>query len=396
MNLNNTGPVAATPLIRAEIDLDALAANVRELRRVTRAAARLLVAVKANAYGHGLIDVACRALECGADALGVARLPEALGLRAAGIAAPVLIFGYTPPADVGDLLRHDLIQTVYSPATARAYAERIGADSPRLKVHLKVDTGMGRLGILPDARRYVAPGMEISGSAVREVLDIAGCKRLMLEGIFTHFASADSADKSFAQEQFEIFLAFLDRLKRAGLEFKVRHAANSGAIIDMPHTHLDMVRAGVSLYGMYPSEEVDKSKIDLVPVMALKARIVHLKKVPAGFPVSYGMTHTTASPTTIATIPVGYADGFNRRLSNRGRMLVRGQAAPIVGRVCMDLTMIDVGHIPGVAMEDEVVILGRQKNAVITAEEIAELLGTINYEITSAITARVPRIYLKS
>ncbi|MFZ0134718.1 MAG: alanine racemase [Desulfobacterales bacterium] len=388
--------MAATPLIWAEIDLDALAANVRELRRVTRPEARLLVAVKANAYGHGLVEVARRALECGADALGVARLSEALTLRAAGIEAPVLILGYTPPADVGELLRHDLIQTVYAPATAKAYAQGIKSGDPRLRVHLKVDTGMGRLGILPAARRYAAPGMDISGNAVREVLDIAGLKELDLEGIFTHFASADSADKRFAREQFDIFMAFLDRLKRAGLEFEVRHAANSGAIIDLPHTHLDMVRAGVSLYGMYPSAEVDRRRIDLAPVMALKARIVHLKKVPAGFPVSYGMTHTTVSPTIIATIPVGYADGFNRRLSNRGRMLVRGQAAPIVGRVCMDLTMLDVGHIPGVAMEDEVVILGRQKNAAITAEDIADLLSTINYEITSAITARVPRIYLKS
>jgi alanine racemase len=188
----------------------------------------------------------------------------------------------------------------------------------------------------------------------------------------------------------------LDQLKHAGIEFEVRHAANSGAIIDMPHTHLDMVRAGVSLYGLYPSDEVDKSRIDLTPVMTLKARIVHLKKVPAGFPVSYGMTHTTPSPTVIATVPVGYADGFNRRLSNRGHMLVRGHKAPIVGRVCMDLTMIDVGHIPGVALEDEVVILGRQANAAITADDLAGLLGTINYEITSAITARVPRVFLKS
>lgn len=387
--------MAATPPIWAEIDLDALAANVRELRRVTRPEARLLMAVKANAYGHGLVEVARRALECGADALGVARLAEALTLRAAGIEAPVLIFGYTPPADVGELLRHDLIQTVYAPATAKAYAQGIKSGDPRLRVHLKVDTGMGRLGILPDSRRYAAPGMDISEDAVREVLDIVGLKKLAPEGIFTHFASADSADKRFAQEQFDIFLAFLDRLKRAGLEFEVRHAANSGAIIDMPHTHLDMVRAGVSLYGMYPSAEVDRSRIDLAPVMALKARVVHLKKVPAGFPVSYGMTHTTASPTTIATIPVGYADGFNRRLSNRGRMLVHGQAAPIVGRVCMDLTMIDVGHIPGVAMEDEVVVLGRQEGAAISAEDIAGLLSTINYEVTSAITARVPRIYLK-
>ena len=384
-----------TPLIWAEIDLDAVAANVRELRRVTRPEARLLVAVKANAYGHGLVEVARQALESGADALGVARMPEALALRDAGIDAPVLIFGFTPSSDAEALVRHDLIQTVYALKTARAYAERIGKSGGRLKVHLKVDTGMGRLGILPDSRRYVEPGMAVSDHAIREVIDIAGLNELTLEGIFTHFASSDSADKRFAEEQFDIFMAFLDQLKRSGLEFEVRHAANSGAIIDMPHTHLDMVRAGVSLYGLYPSDEVDKSRIDLTPVMTLKARIAHLKKVSTGFPVSYGMTHTTQSPTTIATVPIGYADGFNRRLSNRGHMLVRGQKAPIIGRVCMDLTMIDVGHIPGAAVEDEVVILGRQANEAITADELAGLLDTINYEITSAITARVPRVYLK-
>jgi alanine racemase len=388
--------VTNTPLIWAEIDLDAVAANVRELRRVTRPEARLLVAVKANAYGHGLVAVARQALESGADALGVARMPEALALRDAGIDAPVLIFGFTPPSDVEALYRHDLIQTVYAPETARAYAEGIGKTGGRLKVHLKVDTGMGRLGILPDSRRYVEPGMAVSDHAVREVIDIAGLNELALEGIFTHFASSDSADKRFAEEQFDTFTAFLGQLKRSGFEFEVRHAANSGAIIDMPHTHLDMVRAGVSLYGLYPSGEVDKSRIDLTPVMTLKARIAQLKKVPAGFPVSYGMTHTTQAPTVIATVPVGYADGFNRRLSNRGHMLVRGQRAPIVGRVCMDLTMIDVGHIAGVSVDDEVVILGRQANEAITADKIAGLLDTINYEITSAITARVPRVYLKN
>jgi alanine racemase len=388
--------VNETPLIWAEIDLDAVAANTRELRRVTRPEARLLVAVKANAYGHGLVEVARQALESGADALGVARMPEALALRDAGIDVPILVFGYTPPSDVEALLRHDLIQTVYALETAGAYSERIGKSGGRLKVHLKVDTGMGRLGILPDSRRYVEPGMSVSDHAIREVLAIAGLKELTLEGIFTHFASSDSADKGFAEQQFNRFLAFLGQLERSGLEFEVRHAANSGAIIEMPHTHLDMVRAGVSLYGLYPSDAVDKSRIDLIPVMTLKARIVHLKKVPAGFPVSYGMTHTTPSPTVIATVPVGYADGFNRRLSNRGHVLVRGQKAPIVGRVCMDLTMIDVGHIPGVALEDEVVILGRQAKAEISADEIAGLLDTINYEITSAITTRVPRVFLKS
>ena len=384
-----------SPLIWAEIDLSAIAANVRELRRITRPQARLLVAVKANAYGHGLVEVARRSVASGADALGVARLPEALALRQAGVDAPILVLGYTPPNGADALVRHGLIQTVYSVDTARGYAEHLARTGGRLRVHLKVDSGMGRLGLLPDARRYAPPGVDIAGNALKETLEIARLKGLDLEGVFTHFASADSADKTYAEQQFAVYLDFLDHLKNAGLEIPVRHAANSGAIIDMPHTHLDMVRAGISLYGLYPSEEVDRSKIALKPALSLKARIIHLKAVAAGFPVSYGMTHTTAKPTTIATVPVGYADGYNRRLSNRGSMLVNGVRAPIAGRVCMDLTMLDVGHIPEVRLEDEVVVLGRQGNDAISADEIAGLLGTINYEITSAITARVPRIYLK-
>ncbi len=384
-----------TPLIWAEIDLAVIAANVRELRRITRPDARLLVAVKANAYGHGLVAVARRAIESGADALGVARLHEAITLREAGLSAPILVLGYTSPDSVATLVRHDITQTLYAVETARAYAERIGQTGGRLKVHLKVDSGMGRLGILPGARRYAPPGIDVTGTAVKEILEIARLQEVELEGVFTHFASADSADKTYAEQQFTVYLDFLDRLQRAGFEIPVRHAANSGAIIDMPHTHLDMVRAGISLYGLYPSDEVDQSKITLVPAMSLKSRIIHLKAVPAGFAVSYGMTHTTEKPTTIATIPVGYADGYNRRLSNRGCMLVNGVRAPIVGRVCMDLTMLDVGHISDVNLEDEVVIIGRQGTESVTADEIAGMLGTINYEVTSAITARVPRVYLK-
>ena len=390
--------ISETPIVdlnRAEIDLTAIASNVAELRRVTRSKAKLLVAVKANAYGHGIVEVAQQAIESGADALGVARLPEAIALRDSGLEAPILIFGYTPPDSVGTLIRLDLTQSVYSVDTANDYAERLGQAKKRLKVHLKVDSGMGRLGLLPDSRRYVAPGINLKGSAEKETLQIAGLRQIELEGVFTHFASSDSADKTYADQQFETYMEFLDCLKRAGLDIPIRHAANSGAIIDLPHMHLDMVRAGISLYGLYPSDEVDRSKITLRPAMSLKARIIHLKTVPAGSAISYGMTHITEKPTTIATIPIGYADGYNRRLTNRGCMLVNGVRAPIVGRVCMDLTMLDVGHISDVNLEDEVVIIGQQGNDSITADEIASLLGTINYEVTSAITARVPRVFLK-
>jgi alanine racemase len=382
------------PLVWAEIDIGAIENNVRELRRVTRSGARLLAAVKANAYGHGLEAVSRKAVESGADALGVARLPEALQLRAAGIDQPILIFGYTPPDQIQQVLKHDLNQSVYTLETARAYAASARKVGGQLRIHLKVDTGMGRLGILPDARRDQPPGIDISSGAVEEVKAMAALPGLSLEGVFTHFASSDSTDKTYAEDQLALFLSFLDELKRIGIEFAVRHAANSGAIIDMPHTHLDMVRAGISLYGLYPSDEVDRQSIHLKPAMCLKARIVHVKNVPTDFAVSYGMTHRTRRPTVIATVPIGYADGYSRLLSNRGSMLVKGVRAPIIGRVCMDLTMIDVGHIPGVALEDEVVILGRQGQEEISADEIAGLLQTINYEVVSSITARVPRIYI--
>ena len=382
------------PLVWAEIDLNAIAGNVAELRRVTRPEADLLVAVKANAYGHGMIEVARQALDSGADVLGVARLDEALQLREADIDAPLLVFGYSPPATAGELIRYNLTQAVYSVETAEALGRQAVKAGGIVRVHLKVDTGMGRLGLLPDARRDPAPDKGDTDAAVREVERIAGTAGLLLEGIFTHFASADSADKSYADRQFDIFLDFIERLDRVGLQISVRHAANSGAIIDMPRTHLDMVRAGISLYGLYPSREVNQNTLNLVPAMALKARVVHVKQVPAGFKISYGMTFETDRPTTIATVPIGYADGYSRLLTNRGSMLVRGQRAPIVGRVCMDLTMIDVGHIPGVAPEDEVVILGRQGEEMITADEIASLVNTINYEVVSSITARVPRIYV--
>jgi alanine racemase len=382
-----------TPLIWAEVDLKAIGHNVRELRRITDPKARLMAVVKADAYGHGVLQVSRQALENGADVLAVARLNEGIELRKAGFAVPILIFGYTPPINVAQLVEFDLTQTLWSYETAKALSAAASSSKP-IKVHLKVDTGMGRLGLLPDCCRISPPAGEGIAGAVSEVASIASLSGLELEGVYTHFAAADSIDKSYTRKQFEIFIDFLNELRKEGLNIPVRHGANSAAIIDMPETHLDMVRAGISIYGLYPSDEVDKSRIELKPAMALKARVVHLKKVPAGFKVSYGMTYETTKPTTIASVPVGYADGFNRLLSSRGHMLVRGQRAPIVGRVCMDQTMLDVGHIPDVDLEDEVVIFGLQGDAAITVDEIAASLNTINYEIVSSLTARIPKIYL--
>jgi alanine racemase len=383
-----------TPLVWAEIDLDAIAHNVRQLRHITDPKARLMAVVKADAYGHGVTQVSRRVLESGADVLAVARLHEGIELRRAGFDVPVLIFGYTPPSLAAGIIKYDLTQTVWSYQTAQALSAAAVASNRSIKIHLKIDTGMGRLGLLTDGLRPPAQDPNSIRKATREVQAIAKLAGLELEGIYTHFATADSADKVYALKQFELFMDFLNELQQAGLTIPVRHAANSAAIIDLPQTHLDMVRPGISIYGLYPSDEVDKSRISLKPAMALKARVVHLKKVPAGFSISYGCTHKTRTPTTIASVPVGYADGFSRLLSSRGHMLVGGHRAPIVGRVCMDQTMLDVGHIPDVDIEDEVVIFGRQGDEMISVDEIAALLNTINYEIVSALTHRIHKVFL--
>jgi alanine racemase len=273
-------------------------------------------------------------------------------------------------------------------------SEKAARQGKKITVHLKVDSGMGRLGFLLDAINNTPDDIPAQ-NPVSEIDAITRLPGLTVEGIFTHFATADSVDKSYANLQLNRFMDLLNRLQKEGLQPPLRHAANSAALIDMPDSHLDMVRPGIATYGLHPSDDVNKSNVDLKPVMTLKSKIIHLKRVAAGFNVSYGITFQTKNPTTIATIPVGYADGFNRLLSSRGHMLVHGRRVPIVGRVCMDLTMLDVGAISGVALEDEVVVFGDQGSGAVTADEIASSLDTINYEVVSTITGRVPRVYLK-
>jgi alanine racemase len=354
-----------------------------------------MAVVKANGYGHGAIEIARTALQNGAECLGVARINEAVELRKAGLEAPILIFGYSPPDAARTLIDYKLTQTVYALKSAKALSDRASRAGKKIKVHIKVDSGMGRLGLLPEELAGGNPHDIPVTKAVSEAQAINVLAHLEVEGIFTHFASSDSADKSYANRQLQRFMDFLDRLERAGLSPPLKHTANSGAVIDMPDSHLDMVRPGIATYGLYPSDEVNQSDVALRPVMTLKSRIIHLKKVPAGFHISYGMTYRTPEPTTIATVPIGYADGLNRLLSSRGHMLVHGRRVPIVGRICMDLTMLDVGALQDVAVEDEVVVFGQQGNEAITADKLALMLETISYEIVTSITARVPRIYLE-
>ena len=351
-----------------------------------------MASVKANAYGHGMVAVARQLQASGADMLGVARYEEGIVLRHAGLKEiPILIYGYSPPEAVRELLDSGLMASVYSLASARALSSAAELLGGKIKVHLKIDTGMGRLGLL--AAWVYARRAQIS-TILRRSSRSWRLSGVDVEGIYTHFASADAQDKVDANRQMACFTDILDRLAAKGISFALRHAANSAAAMEMPQSYLDMIRPGLALYGLYPFAPPGRHHPALIPAMTLKARIVLVKEVPAGFKVSYGGEHVTDYPTRIATIPVGYADGYRRELSCRGQMLVAGCRAPVVGRVCMDLTMLDVGHIPGAEVGSEVVILGSQGSDTISADEIADWLGTINYEVVAAIMARVPRVYI--
>jgi alanine racemase len=380
--------MAPASLARAEIDLGAIAHNLRELRRITRPEARMMAVVKADGYGHGAAPAARAALSAGADMLAVARLPEGQRLREAGIGAPSLVLGPTPPARAKELAAAELTATLTSLDSARALSGAARDAGAKLPVHVKVDTGMGRLGLL------AFPRPAETEAAAAAIAQIARLPNLELQGVFTHFAAADAADLSFARRQLDRFHDLLERLRKLGVEIPLRHAANSGGVISLPEAHFDLVRPGVSLYGLYPSDEVDREKIRLRPAMALQTEVLHVKKVPADFPVSYGMTYRTPAPTTLATVAAGYADGLDRLLSSRGHMIIHGRRVPIVGRVCMDLTILDVGELSGdVSVGDPVTVFGGEAPGTVSAEEIAALTGTINYEVVSTVAPRVERVY---
>ncbi|MDD3315700.1 MAG: alanine racemase [Syntrophaceticus sp.] len=366
----------------AEIDLKALENNVRELRRVIAPDAQMMAIVKANGYGHGVEPVSRVALQSGASWIGVALLQEAILLREKGINAPILILGYTPIEDLTDVISNDISQTIFTwedALAAATVAKRLGK---KARVHVKIDTGMERLGFTPNA------------DTVDLICRLAHLPGLDVEGIYTHFATADEADKTFAEEQFARFQQLLKQLAARHVYIRWRHCANSAAILDLPYTHLDMVRPGITIYGIYPSTDVRHDLVRLTPVMTLKANVAFVKEVPERCSISYGRTFYTIERTNIATVPLGYGDGYSRLLSNRGEVLVRGVRAPVVGRVCMDQLMIDVGHIPGVRQGDEVVLLGSQGEETITVDELAEQMETINYEVLCLISERVPRVYL--
>ncbi|GAB6145172.1 alanine racemase [Desulfocicer niacini] len=383
---------ALLPQTAVNVDLSALVHNLLQLRRTTASSAQIMAVIKANAYGHGAMTVAKTLIKNGISFLCVARVSEAVELRDAGIDTPILLFGDVLPCQVAYMSSHDIRATVTSLETARIISEEAIKCGNTIKVHIKVDTGMGRLGILPSALS-MSPPVDGHGPAEEEIRNISALKGLFVEGIYTHFASADCRDKTHTLGQMALFSDLLKRLDTRGICPPLSHAANSAAILEIPQSHLNMVRAGICLYGLWPSIEVDHKLADLKPVMSITSSIIHIKKVPKNFGVSYGSTHVTPSETTIATVPIGYADGYNRLLSSRGCMIVKGVKVPVVGRVCMDFTMIDVDNVPDVKVGDPVTIMGREGDCEISADDIADLCSTINYEIVASLTRRMPIRY---
>ncbi len=354
-----------------------------------------MAVVKANGYGHGAVDAAHTFARAGAHSFGVARLSEAIALRKSGLQHPILVFGYTPPTAAAELLKYTVTQSIFSLNYALSLNENALKANGRIKTHIKIDTGMGRLGFVPhqlfnEGINNKRPDCPMS----TDIRLLYTLDNLEIEGIFTHFAASDQPDQTSARQQLEMFNIAVSHLEAKGLHFPIKHAANSGAVLNLPEAHFDMVRPGIMLYGLHPSSNIISPDEELQPAMQIKALIAQIKEVPKGFKVSYGHTYQTPGKTRLATIPIGYADGFSRHLSSSGNMLVRGEKAPVVGRVCMDQTIIDVGHIHEAKVNDEVVILGAQKHNKISAEEVAQQLGTINYEIVSTLMQRVPRYNL--
>lgn len=366
--------------VYAEINLDAIVKNVDNLMALTKENTGALAVVKADGYGHGDVAVA-KAVAQKVTGYAVATLDEAVNLRENGVKKPILVLGYVDPYEFDILVSHEITATVFDVETAQLLADAASVQKKQAHCHIKVDTGMRRIGLEPDE----------NGIAI--VKQITALKELSADGIFTHFAASDETDKTSAEHQFKLFTDFTGRLEKEGIHFTYRHCANSAAVIDMPQVDLDMVRLGIAMYGMYPSDEVKKEKVELFPALDLKSHVTMVKEIPAGEKVSYGGTFTTTRTTKLATVSVGYGDGYPRALSSKGYVLVRGQKAPIVGRVCMDQMMVDVTDIENVTRADIVTLIGKDGDAEITVEEIAALAGTFNYEFVCDLGKRIPRSY---
>ena len=367
----------------AEIDLDILANNMKNIKKLA-GNKEVIAVVKADAYGHGALDVAPCLLENGASRLAVAMLTEAIELRNNNIKAPIMILGYTP-LDLGEeLINFDIEQTIYDLDYARELSSLAIKLNKKAKVHIAIDTGMGRIGFLPTNESF---------NSICEIYSLDGLDAV---GIFTHFSSSDEADKEYTQYQFNQIYDFIRKLENNGINIPLKHASNSAAIIDLPNTYLDAVRAGIILYGYYPSNEVKKENLSIKPALTLKAKIAHVKELESNMYISYNRTFKTSRKSKIATIPIGYADGYIRTLKHDAKIIVNGQLAPIVGNICMDQFMIDVTDIPNVKTRDEVILLGESNGIKFNADDIAKCMNSINYEVLCLLKKRVPRAYIKS
>jgi alanine racemase len=370
---------------RAEISLDALRHNIEQFRKSLGDQIALMAVVKSNGYGHGAVVIAKEAVSCGIDALAVAFLDEALELRMAGIEAPILVMGYTSPAGFEIARKHNITLTVYSEESLQAIRSMSMDETKTLNVHVKVDTGMGRLGLVEE---------EDTIAYVEKLLQTTGVR---VEGIFTHYAAADETDKTSTKQQYERFQSILEHFADRGITFPIVHAGNSATGIDLPAYTFNMVRLGISLYGLYPSDEVNHQQIVLKPILRLVTGVSMVKTLPPNSGVSYGSIYVTQQHETIATLPIGYADGYTRLLTNKAEVLIHGKRLPVVGRICMDQCMVRLAESDtSIDVGDEVVLIGEQGNERITADDLARLLGTINYEIVCMLSNRVPRLYIRN
>lgn len=370
--------------IAARIDLDAIEENFRQMRANIEEGTRMVAVIKADGYGHGAVRIA-RLVEHYDYLWGfaVATTEEAVQLREHGIRKPVMILGFVFEEDYGTVVRYDLRPTVFTFSMAKALSDAGGEAEKKVHVHIALDTGMSRIGFSD------------TEESVRQIQDIFRLPWISVEGMFTHFARADEVSLEPARLQLERYLKFRTMLENAGIDVGLRHCSNSAGIMQFPEANLDLVRAGISIYGLYPSDEVCREPVHLTPAMSLISHISYLKTLDAGVAVSYGGTYITEKKTKVATIPVGYADGYARALSNKGYVLIRGRRAPIIGRVCMDQFMVDVTQIEGVRELDKVTLIGQDGSERITMELLGELSGRFNYEFACCINKRVPRVYVK-
>ena len=370
--------------VYAKVNLSHIEENMDGMYKLMQEKSRFFAVIKADGYGHGAVPIA-KFLEDKPYVYGyaVATADEAVEIREAGIKKPILVLGYTFPNDYDEMISDDVILTVFREDSIELLQEAARRVGKNCKVHIKVDTGMGRIGINPNEQ------------GVKFVEKVLSAKELELDGIFTHFSRADESDKAYTIKQLSLFSEFVNDVeKRFGIKIPYKHCANSASAMELPETYLEMVRAGISMYGLWPSDEIKRDAIELKPALSLHSQVVYVKEVGAGTPISYGGTFVSDKAMKVATIPVGYGDGYPRGLSNKGYVLIRGKKAPILGRVCMDQLMVDVTHIPGASADDPVTLIGADGEERITMEELGALSGRFNYELTCDLNKRIPRVYI--